>query len=52
MRLKTEVLKLAVLVVLVEQGGGVRLFVGVGVDCELLEFGSVGVEVVQLVGIA
>ena len=49
MQVKTEVLDLAVLAVLVERGACVRLFVGVGVDCELLEFGGVGVEVVQLV---
>ena len=49
MRLKTEVLDLAVLAVLVERGGCVRRLVGVGVDCEVLEVGGVGVEVVQLV---
>ena len=49
MQVKTEVLDLAVLAVLVERGGCVRLFVGVGVDCELVVFGGVCVEVVQLV---
>ena len=51
MQVKTEVLDFAVLGVLVERGGCVRLFVGVGVDCELMVFGGVGVEVVQLVGV-
>ena len=32
----------------VEQGGGVWLFVEIEVDCEVVEFGGVQAEVVQL----